>query len=51
MNMVQLGYVVAGALIAMIVIVRGYPLVQRLRAHGKFSVGRARRAATQGSNL
>ncbi len=51
MNMVNLGYVVAMALIAMIVVVRGYPLVQRLRAEGKFSVGRARRAATQGSNV
>jgi hypothetical protein len=51
MNMVNLGYVIATALIAMVVVKRGYPLVRRLRAEGKFSVGRARRAATQGSNV
>ena len=51
MNMVNFGYVVAGALIAMIVVMRGYPLVQRLRAEGKFSVERARRAVTQGANV
>ena len=51
MNMVDFGYVLASALIVMIVVMRGYPLVQRLRAKGKFSAGRARRAATQGSNV
>ena len=51
MNMVDFGYVVATALIAMIIVMRGYPLVQRLRVEGKFSVGRARRAATQGANI
>jgi len=51
MNMVTLGYWIAALLIAMIVVMRGYPLVRRLRAEGKFSVGRAASPATQGSNV
>ena len=55
MNMIDLGYVVAAALIAMIIVVRAYPLVQpriqRWRAESKFSVGRAASAITQGSSV
>ncbi|HWI85000.1 MAG TPA: hypothetical protein VNT42_01575 [Sphingomonas sp.] len=57
--MIDLGYVLGSALIAMVVVVRGYPLVQpwvlpllqRWRAEGKFSVGRAISAVTQGSSV
>jgi len=51
MNMVELGYIIAGALIFMVVCVRAYPFVQRLRAEGKFSVGRADGAAAQRSSV
>ncbi len=50
-NMIEAGYVLGTALIVMILVMRGYPMVRRLRAEGKLSVRRARRAATQGSNL
>ncbi len=49
-NMVELGYWIAGVLIAMIVIMRGYPIVQDVRA-GKyddwFHKGRAVREQAQ----
>jgi hypothetical protein len=47
MNMVNLGYWIAALLIAMIVVMRGYPLVRQLRAEGKFNAGRLRRVAAQ----
>jgi hypothetical protein len=51
MNMIELGYAIALALIAMIVAVRGYPVVRRLRVENKFSVGRAFGAVTQRSSV
>jgi hypothetical protein len=50
MNMVNLGYWIATLLIAMIVVVRGYPVVRQLRAEGKFSAGRVRRVAARGAS-
>lgn len=47
MNMFDLGYWIATLLIAMIVVMRGYPVVRQLRAEGKLSVGRVRRVAAQ----
>jgi len=51
MNMVDLGYALATILIAMIVVVRGYPLLQRLRAENKIRVGRADGVTTQRSSV
>jgi hypothetical protein len=51
MNMVDLGYALATILIAMIVVVRGYPLIQRLRAEKKIRVGHAEGVTTQRSSV
>jgi hypothetical protein len=55
MDMIELGYVFASALIAMIVVARGYPLaqpiVQKWRAEGRLGIGRAARAVTQEASV
>jgi len=51
MNMVELGYALATILIAMIIIVRGYPVIKRLCAENKIRVGRATGVTTQRSSV
>jgi hypothetical protein len=53
MNMVDLGLLIGGVLIAMVAIVRAYPLVQRLRAgaSNELNVGQAESAAPARSSI